>query len=246
MPLPTPALISLACGGLGVALFWSSTRCGFCLDDHLAIEDNADVSSALGGAAFWHDFWGRDMNAENSHKSWRPLTIISFQLNYLAGGLEPWGYHAANAVLHGGVCAAVAHLAWIVSARCVPTSLVAGMSFAAHPVHVEAVTGVVGRADELGTLFSLLAFFAYVRLLRACSVLRRADDEEPRALSQQSSPNHRVDVDGVFVSAGLFLVCAWSAMLSKVSHTMRVLSLEHCRFSTVHAHHDRKSLTISG
>ena len=107
---PTAALLSIACTGFGTGLFWSSTRCGFCLDDHLAIEDNFDISSGIGGAAFWHDFWGRDMNAENSHKSWRPLTIITFQLNYLAGGLEPWGYHAVNAVLHGCVCGAVVHL----------------------------------------------------------------------------------------------------------------------------------------
>eukprot|EP01043_Picozoa_sp_COSAG02_P058733 COSAG02_NODE_7360_length_3047_cov_13.257463_1_plen_228_part_00 len=213
---PTAALLSVACTVFGTGLFWSSTRCGFCLDDHLAIEDNFDISSGVGGAAFWHDFWGRDMNAENSHKSWRPLTIITFQLNYLVGGLEPWGYHAVNAVLHGCVCGAVVHLAWIISGGCTAISLVAGVAFAAHPVHVEAVTGVVGRADELGTLFSLLAFSAYVRLLKACSVLRNAGSDRHSQQSERGSHIPQIDVDGVIVSAGMFLVCAWSAMLSKV------------------------------
>ena len=216
---PTVALLSIACGGFGVALFWSSTRCGFCLDDHLAIEDNSDISSTVGGGAFWHDFWGRDMNAENSHKSWRPVTIITFQLNYLAGGLEPWGYHAANAILHGGVCAAVVHLAWIISGGCPATAAVAGVSFAAHPVHVEAVTGVVGRADELGTLFSLLAFFAYARLLKACTVLPNAGSEKHSQQSERRNHVRQIDVDGVFVSAAMFVACAWSAMLSKVRPT---------------------------
>ena len=216
MPSAAPALISIASAAVGVALFWSSTRCGFCLDDHLAIEDNSDVSSTLAGSAFWHDFWGRDMNAENSHKSWRPLTIITFQLNYRFGGLQPWGYHAANTVLHGCVCAAVAQLAWTLSGGCASTSLVAGLSFAVHPVHVEAVTGVVGRADELGTLFSLLSFFAYFRLLQACCVIRMYNDNKERVQSEQRSHERRVNVDGVFLWSGVFLICAWSAMLSKV------------------------------
>ena len=156
------AAASAAAGGAGLALFWSSTRCGFCLDDPLAIESNADIAGFEGSfsAALWHDFWGRDMNAENSHKSWRPLTIFTFQLNYLAGSLEPAGFHATNAALHGLVCAAVVQLGRAVSG-CLRTSLLAGLAFAAHPVHVEAVTGVVGRADVLGTLLAILAFLAY-------------------------------------------------------------------------------------
>ena len=29
------------------------------------------------------------MNAENSHKSWRPLTTLSFKLNHVLGGTPP-------------------------------------------------------------------------------------------------------------------------------------------------------------
>ena len=205
-------LLALAVGAAGVALYWSSTRCGFCLDDHLAIEENADVSSELlGGPVLWHDFWGRDMNAENSHKSWRPFTIFTFQLNYLAGKLQPAGYHTVNVVLHGLVCAAVVQLAMLTSGGCMKTSLLAGLAFAAHPVHVEAVAGVVGRADELGTLFSILAFLAYIRLLRACAVLPALHT----SVDIDNRRRRRVDVDGIFVWAGGFLVCAWLAMLSK-------------------------------
>lgn len=35
--------------------------------------------------------------------------------------------------------------------------------FAAHPVHTEAVSGVVGRADILACLFFLLSFISYRR-----------------------------------------------------------------------------------
>ncbi|GFV32854.1 transmembrane and TPR repeat-containing protein 3 [Trichonephila clavipes] len=41
---------------------------------------------------------------EHSHKSYRPLTVLSFRLNYAVHGLEPMGYHFINIVLHAFVC----------------------------------------------------------------------------------------------------------------------------------------------
>ncbi|CAH1993199.1 unnamed protein product [Acanthoscelides obtectus] len=37
----------------------------------------------------------------------------------------------------------------------------AGLLFAVHPVHTEAVTGIVGRADVLACIFFLLSLLAY-------------------------------------------------------------------------------------
>ena len=53
-----------------------------------------------------------------------------------------------------------------------PTALLAGLLFAVHPVHVEAVAGIVGRADILGTLFATLAFCAYRCARHAAGVSR--------------------------------------------------------------------------
>lgn len=41
---------------------------------------------------------------EQSHKSYRPLCVLTFRWNYAVGELEPYGYHLVNAVLHGVVC----------------------------------------------------------------------------------------------------------------------------------------------
>ena len=43
------------------------------------------------------------------------------------------------------------------------TTAVAGLMFASHPIHTEAVAGVVGRADLLACLFFLGAFICYQR-----------------------------------------------------------------------------------
>lgn len=42
-------------------------------------------------------------------------------------------------------------------------SLLAGLLFASHPIHTEAVSGVVGRADVGAALFFLLSLLCYVR-----------------------------------------------------------------------------------
>lgn len=37
---------------------------------------------------------------EQSHKSYRPLCVLTFRWNYLLHGLEPAGYHLVNMLLH--------------------------------------------------------------------------------------------------------------------------------------------------
>ena len=43
------------------------------------------------------------------------------------------------------------------------TALVSSLLFSVHPVHTEAVTGVVGRAELLSSIFFLLAILVYTR-----------------------------------------------------------------------------------
>ena len=42
-----------------------------------------------------------------------------------------------------------------------PISLVATLLFSVHPIHTEAVTGVVGRAELLSSIFFILTILAY-------------------------------------------------------------------------------------
>ena len=111
---------------------------------------------------FYDDFWGTLLTHSGSHKSFRPLCTLSFRLNYAAGGLEPRGYHLVNVVLHSAVAGLFTGVArQLLGHSC--WSLLAGLLFAAHPVHTEAVAGVVGRADVGAALFFLLALRCYAR-----------------------------------------------------------------------------------
>uniref|UniRef100_A0A673L729 Protein O-mannosyl-transferase TMTC3 n=1 Tax=Sinocyclocheilus rhinocerous TaxID=307959 RepID=A0A673L729_9TELE len=148
--------------GLVVGCYWNSLFCGFVFDDVSAILDNKDLrlTTPLKNL-FLNDFWGTPMSEERSHKSYRPLTVLTFRLNYLFSELSSSSYHLLNVVLHAVVCVLFLHFCRLLLDR--STSLIAALLFAVHPIHTEAVTGVVGRAELLSSIFLLAAFLAYTK-----------------------------------------------------------------------------------
>lgn len=73
----------------------------FSFDDNFAVVKNPDVTQgATLPVLFSHDFWGRDILDSLSHKSWRPLTTLTFRWNFMLAGLEVESYHAVNLALH--------------------------------------------------------------------------------------------------------------------------------------------------
>lgn len=115
-----------------------------------------------------NDFWGTPLSDTGSHGSYRPLCVMSFRLNHLLGGFQPWGYHLVNVLLHCLATGLVVRVARKVFPQsCIPVGpAVAGLLFATHPIHTEAVAGIVGRADLAACNFYLLSFLAYVAHLK--------------------------------------------------------------------------------
>ncbi|MBN3304077.1 TMTC3 protein, partial [Amia calva] len=148
--------------GVVVACYWNSLYCGFVFDDVSAILDNKDLrpSTPLKNL-FQNDFWGTPMAEERSHKSYRPLTVLTFRLNYVFSELTAMSYHLLNLLLHGVVCVIFLRVCRLFLDK--NSSLVAALLFAVHPVHTEAVTGVVGRAELLSSIFLLAAFLSYTK-----------------------------------------------------------------------------------
>ncbi len=88
---------------------------------------------------------------------YRPLTLVTYWLNGALSGSRPWAFHLVNTVLHALVSALVVVLSRRLGASDV-AGLVAGILFAVHPVHTEAVAGIVGRAEILSAAFVLGAW----------------------------------------------------------------------------------------
>ncbi|XP_051787402.1 LOW QUALITY PROTEIN: protein O-mannosyl-transferase TMTC3 [Erpetoichthys calabaricus] len=148
--------------GVVVVCYWNSLFCGFVFDDVSAILDNKDLRpSTPFKNLFFNDFWGTPMSEERSHKSYRPLTVLTFRINYMFSELSAMSYHLLNLFLHAVVCLIFLRVCKLFLDK--KSSLVAALLFAVHPVHTEAVTGVVGRAELLSSIFLLAALLAYTK-----------------------------------------------------------------------------------
>jgi hypothetical protein len=114
-----------------------------------------------------NDFWGTPLSHTGSHKSYRPLAVLSFRLNYYLHQLQPLGYHLANVILHAITSAVFTRFAGQLFRGEIRPALVAGLLFAAHPIHCEAVASVVGRADSFSGLLFLLSLMSYIMFCNA-------------------------------------------------------------------------------
>ena len=131
------------CALAAVFLYLNTLDCGFCFDDSAVILDNQDLRPNVSWTnLLWNDFWGTPMGSNLSHKSYRPLCVATFRLNYLLHELQPMGYHLVNVLLHGAVCYLYVQLCGVVFSAVWP-ALIAGLLFAVHPIHTEAVSTLV-------------------------------------------------------------------------------------------------------
>lgn len=131
---------------------------GFVYDDRPIVWANPRVHTlARWWAAFGQAYWPPDWGDTN----YRPLTILSFAVQWAIGDGSPVVFHATSVLLYLGACLAVLRLAGLVLPP-VAAWLVAAL-FAVHPVHVEAVGNVVGQAELLVAVCMTVAVGAYVK-----------------------------------------------------------------------------------
>jgi tetratricopeptide (TPR) repeat protein len=152
---------------LGFAVYFNSLSGEFIWDDNLLVKQNIYIRSwANLGDIFTRHIGGGATVVEGS--SYRPVQIITYMIDYSLWGLNPFGYHFTNILLH--IFAALA-LYWLVTILFgnLFLSLVTAVLFVVHPVHTEAVSYIAGRADSLALGFMMLCFVFYVKSLRVRS-----------------------------------------------------------------------------
>jgi Tfp pilus assembly protein PilF len=91
---------------------------------------------------------------------YRPITALTLAANWAVAGGDPRAFHLVNVLLHGLAAVLVYRLALSVLTAPAP-AVVAGLLFAVHPVHVEAVANLVGRAEVLCAIFVIGAVLLY-------------------------------------------------------------------------------------
>lgn len=91
-----------------------------------------------------------------------PLTFLTYQIDYLIGGIAPFQYHFTSFLFHTLNALLVAWFAtlffkkrWL--------GIFCGLLFLLHPLHTEAVMWVSGRKDVLSTFFFLLTLIYWMK-----------------------------------------------------------------------------------
>ena len=140
----------------------------------IAIACIAAYYPVLGAGFLSDDFnylYGLDTSATLAAKTaafYRPLGIASLQIDYAIWHENAFGYHLTNIILHFAAAWGVAVCAGFLINR-KWAGLLAGLIFALHPIHPEAVSWISGRFDVLcGALliWSLAAFQYSLRVPR--------------------------------------------------------------------------------
>ena len=159
-PLRSVRSAAFLAGAAAVLLSANSVLNDFAYDDlpviveNTALQDLGTLPEAL-VSPYWPNEYGRDLGL------WRPAVTALYGIQWAVWGENPAMFHLVNVLLHGVVTALVV----LVLAEIAPLALafVAGLLFAVHPVHVEAVANVVGLAEVFSSALYLGACLVFLR-----------------------------------------------------------------------------------
>ncbi len=157
-PIRNPRRTSLIClllGAITLAIFWPSLNHSFLdYDDQQYVTENSHVRAGL----TWNGLlWAFRTNHAGN---WHPLTWLSHMLDCQLYGLNPFGHHLSNLLLH--IAGTLLLFLFLNNATGAAwrSAFVAAL-FAWHPLHVESVAWVAERKDVLSAFFWMLTVCSY-------------------------------------------------------------------------------------
>lgn len=148
--LPAALLLSAAC----VLAYANGLTGAFVYDDKAIVRDDFRLRSPERVAdLFTTQYFG---GKPGTGTAYRPVLLLSYAVQWWIHGGDVVPYHVVNVLLHVGVTLALGALLLRVGLS-PPAALAAALLFAVLPVHVEAVTSIVGRGETLAAALVLAA-----------------------------------------------------------------------------------------
>jgi tetratricopeptide (TPR) repeat protein len=163
LPRSGAAILVLAC----LLSYGNGLTGGFTYDDKAIVRDNPRIRAPAGiSQIFTTSYFG---GPRGSGSVYRPVLLLSYAVQWWIHGRQAVAFHAVNVLLHVG--ATLLFAALILRLGVAPAaSFASALLFAVHPIHVEAVTSLVGRGEVLASVFALL----YLHLALAFFERRRS------------------------------------------------------------------------
>lgn len=158
----TDLILIAIIAAVAFGIFANSLTGEFVYDDVRQIVRNPLIQdNNLIGKALSSDVWAfKGDGTYTASNYWRPTFTAFNILSFRLFGVEPFGWHFLNLLLHAGVCVLVFLLLrrWNLSSN---LSFIIALIFAVHPVHVESVAWIAGSPDLLfGAAFLGSLWFA--------------------------------------------------------------------------------------
>lgn len=133
---------------------------GFVIDDRAFVEQNPIIRD-LGNLPrmFSSGFW--ESTSASVQALYRPMVTLSYALNHAVGGLDPFGYHLVNVLLHAANTLFLFLIVYLLSRRTLFSAAAAAV-FGLHPIGTESVAWVAQRSELMATFFALGALALYI------------------------------------------------------------------------------------
>ncbi|MFC1828517.1 tetratricopeptide repeat protein [Thermodesulfobacteriota bacterium] len=159
-------LVLLLFGGLGFGIYSNTLETPFYFDDHVDITENTHIR--ITGLSF-----NELKNAGfKSPASSRPISNISFALNYYFHQYDLFGYHVVNIIVH--ILAGIFLYFFIKITLDLPClreqyrhpvaiAFPAALIWLVHPLHTQSVTYVVQRMNSMAAMLFILSLLMYVK-----------------------------------------------------------------------------------
>jgi hypothetical protein len=182
LPRPSPTVLAgLAVLGVTLAVYAGTLSHDFVRwDDNLTIYENPNLGDLGLDTLAWA------FTDVATTMRWIPLTLLSLSLTHTFHGLDPFGYHLGNWLLHGAAAVllflCLRELLGLASRRrggdpggtWVLASAAAGaLAWSLHPLRVEVVAWSNSRGHAQAAFFLLLSLLAYLRAHRGLGPPRR-------------------------------------------------------------------------
>src|SRR3989338_621725 len=156
-----PYLPPLVIVFLSILVYSNTLWHGFAFDDVRHIVQNEFIRKSQYLPSYvTSDFW-KMANYSEKPPYYRPIFLLSLFADYKLWGLNPFGFHLTNILIHISTIMLLYTLALnLFQDKFI--ALISSLIFGLHPVHTEAVTFISARTHLLATLFSLLSVWGFI------------------------------------------------------------------------------------
>ena len=171
--VPYILIFVLACLLYGNTL-WNK----YAIDDAIVLTENSFTKKGFDGIKdlMTHDafegFFGARGSTLIQGGRYRPLSLVTFAVEYQLWGLKPGYTHAINVLLFAITCVLIFYLFNLLSSEkskrpfYLTWPFIAALLYTAHPIHTEAVANIKGRDEIMAMLFAIGALIYSIKYVQ--------------------------------------------------------------------------------